>query len=282
MRPILFRIFDYGVPTYAVLMVLGYVLALAALFKVTPKKPPEDEKGGLNRPQVWDLFIVMVISSVLGSKVGHMLFEAPGHKDEQGNTIDSLWGLIKADPLHWARLGEPGYVWYGGMIGALLVAVFYFYRRPHLKALLYADAFAPAIMVGACVGRLGCFFAGCCYGVETDVPWAVAFPRLSGLRHPTQLYDAGVAAILGSVLLWRFARRRFDGENIALLLMTYPVLRATTESFRGDPERGAFGAFSTSQLLSIPLFAAGVYLYVRAAKRQKAGASPQSPEVSEA
>lgn len=277
MRPILFRIFDYGVPTYAVMMVLGYVLALAVLFKVTPKKKAsEEDEGGLNRPQVWDLFIVMVISSVLGSKIGHMLFEAPGHKDEHGNTIDSLWGLFKADPLHWARLGEPGYVWYGGMIGALLVAVIYFYRRPHLKAALYADAFAPAIMVGAFVGRLGCFFAGCCYGVETDVPWAVAFPRLSGLRHPTQLYDAGIAAILGAVLLWRFGRRRFDGENIALLLMTYPVLRATTEIFRGDPERGGIGMFSTSQLLSIPLFAAGVYLYRRFSKRESLVASSEA------
>jgi phosphatidylglycerol:prolipoprotein diacylglycerol transferase len=265
-KPILFRIFDYGVPSYAVLMVLGYLVALAVLFKITPKS--SESRAELNRPQVWDLFIVMVISSVIGSKLGHVLFEAPGHKDEAGRPIDSLWELLVADPLHWARLGEPGYVWYGGMIGALAVAIFYFYRRPHLKAWLYSDAFAPAIMAGAAIGRVGCFLAGCCYGVESDVAWAMHFPSVEGARHPTQLYDTLVAASLGIFLLWRFGRRRFDGENIALLLMTYPVLRGITEIFRGDPERGAFGPLSTSQVLSIPMLAIGVLLYVRLSKNK--------------
>jgi phosphatidylglycerol:prolipoprotein diacylglycerol transferase len=264
LKPILFRIFDYGVPSYAVLMALGYVAALLALFRVTPK---EGKEGGLNRAQVWDLYIVMVVSSMLGAKIGHMLFEAPGHEDEHGRKLSSLWELIQADPLHWAKLGEPGYVWYGGMIGALLTAVYYFRRRPHLSAWLYSDAFTPAIMIGACVGRIGCFLAGCCYGVETDVPWAVAFPKVDGLRHPTQLYDALIAGVLGAALYFRFFRRRFDGENIALLLITYPILRAVTEIFRGDPERGALGPFSTSQLLSIPLLAAGIAFYVRRSRK---------------
>jgi phosphatidylglycerol:prolipoprotein diacylglycerol transferase len=265
-KPILFRIFDWPLPSYAVMMVLGYLVALAVLFKLAPKSNPQTS---LDRPQVWDLFIVMVISSVIGSKVGHVLFEAPGHKGEAGNPINSVWELLLEDPLHWARLGEPGYVWYGGMIGALLVAIYYFRRRPHLNAWLYSDAFAPAIMAGAAIGRVGCFLAGCCYGVESDVAWAVHFPHVEGgARHPTQLYDTTIAAALGVFLLWRFGRRRFDGENIALLLMTYPVLRAITEIFRGDPERGAFGPLSTSQLLSIPLFVIGVVMFVRRAKNK--------------
>jgi phosphatidylglycerol:prolipoprotein diacylglycerol transferase len=104
--------------------------------------------------------------------------------------------------------------------------------------------------------------------VESDVPWAVSFPGVAGSRHPTQLYDVLVAAILGVLLLWRFNRRRFDGENIALLLMTYPLLRGITEIFRGDPERGVFGPVSTSQLLSIPLFVIGVVLYTRLSKNK--------------
>ncbi len=281
MKPILVRIFDYGVPSYAVMMVLGYLFALGVLFKLAPKKAPEEDRSSLNRPQVWDLFIVMVISSILGSKIGHVLFEAPGHKDEQGHAINSLWELLKADPLHWARLGEPGYVWYGGMIGALLIAVYYFRRRPHLNAWLYADAFAPAIMVGAAVGRVGCFMAGCCYGVETSLPWGVHFPGLSGARHPTQLYDATIAVVLGALLMWRFGRRRFDGENIAILLMSYPVLRGITEIFRGDPERGTFGPFSTSQVLSVPLFVIGLLLYLRLSKKKKSSGE-QSLVASEA
>lgn len=264
MKPILFRIFGEAVPSFAVLMTLGFIAALGVLWKLTPRADPTQPEPPLNRPQVWDLFIVMVVSSVIGSKFGHVIFEAPGHKAEDGTPIHSVWELLQSDPWHWMRLGEGGYVWYGGMIGALGIALFYFWRRPHLPAWLYADAFAPAIMVGACVGRIGCFLAGCCHGKPTDLPWGVVMSMHGASPiHPTQLYDSFIALALGALLMWRFHRRRFDGENIALLLMTYPVLRSITEIFRGDVERGTYGPLSTSQLLSVPLFIAGVFLWVR-------------------
>jgi phosphatidylglycerol:prolipoprotein diacylglycerol transferase len=99
------------------------------------------------------------------------------------------------------------------------------------------------------------------------MPWGVLFVGKKVPVHPTQLYDAACAATLGLVLLWRFGRRKFDGENIALLLLTYPVLRSITEAFRGDPERGSVGPFSTSQLLSVPLLMIGIILYVRLSRR---------------
>lgn len=274
MKPILFHLFGEPIPSYSAMMVLGYALALLLLFFVTPKGADEEVDGGLSRPQVWDLFIVMVVSSVIGSKLGHVLFEASGHRDASGAPIPNVWALLKTDPWHWARLGESGYVWYGGMIAALFVAVFYFRRRPHLRAWLYADAFAPAIMAGAAVGRLGCFLAGCCHGRPTDVPWGVVFAGKDVAVHPTQVYDATIAVALSALLSWRFFRRRFDGENIALLLLTYPPLRSLTEAFRGDLERGGLGPLSTSQILSIPLFGLGAFLYARLSKR------PISPEPS--
>jgi phosphatidylglycerol:prolipoprotein diacylglycerol transferase len=265
-RPILFEVFGFPVPSYSVLMILGYILALYLLFRLTPRDASGDD-GGLNRPQVWDLYIVMVVSSVIGSKFGHVLFEASGHVTEDHRPINGVIELLEYDPWHWARLGESGYVWYGGMIGALLTAVVYFRRRPKLKAALYADAFAPSIMAGAAVGRLGCFLAGCCHGRPTDAPWGIIFPDQAAPVHPTQLYDSFIATVLAVFLFRHFSRRRFDGENIAILLMAYAVLRSCTELFRGDGERGGIGPFSTSQLLSIPLFAAGVWLYARLSKR---------------
>lgn len=270
MHPVLFEI-PWGdnpirVYSYAVLMVLGYLGALAALFFVAPKRAGEGG-GGLERGQVWDLFIVMLIASIVGSKFGHVLFEASAHEG-----VNSVWELMEKDPLHALRLGEPGYVWYGGMIGALSTAVYYFKRRPGLDAWLYSDAFAPAIMIGASIGRLGCFMAGCCHGAPTDAAWGVWFPQLDGPVHPTQLYDSFAAGVIGLFLLWRFFHRRFKGENIALLLILYPVARASTEAFRGDAERGGLGPLSTSQWLSVPLLLIGLYFYW---SRRRAGASPE-------
>ena len=285
MFPVLFRIGDFPVSSYALLMALGYVAALGALFHVTPKNGDAPNTGGLDRPQVWDLFIVLVVSSLIGAKVGHVLFEAPGHVSSSGKPINTIWELLAEDPWHWIALGEGGYVWYGGMITSLLVAVFYFRRRPHLLAWRYADAFAPAIMLGAAVGRLGCFTAGCCHGLPTELPWGVRFPGQAGPVHPTQLYDATVAASLGFWLLWRYGRRRFEGENLALLLMTYPVLRSLTETLRGDEDRGVYGLVSTSQLLSIPVLLAGLYLYLNLRLRPngpaRAGPEPEAEPEAE-
>ncbi|MEM1026214.1 MAG: prolipoprotein diacylglyceryl transferase [Myxococcota bacterium] len=261
MAPVL-SVFGLPLPSYAVMMMVGYVAALLMVLGLSRRAP------GVDRAQVVDLFIVMLVSSVIGAKLGHVLFEAPGHVAADGHVIESLPELLREDPLHVLRLGEGGYVWYGGMIGALLMAVFYFRRRPQLNALLYSDLFAPAVMVGAAFGRMGCLMAGCCYGVPTELPWGMAFPATEGqLVHPTQLYDATFAALLGAGLAWAFARRHFDGQIIAVLLLLYPLARFSTEVFRGDPERGTVGPGSTSQALSVLVFLAGLWLYGWARRR---------------
>lgn len=216
----------------------------------------------------------MTVSSILGSKVGHTLFEAPGHLTEDGTKIESLWQLLRYDPWHWLRLGESGHVWYGGMLGALLVAVFYFRRRPHLSAPMISDAFAAAITAGAVPGRLGCFLAGCCHGRPSTSVFAVQFPKLPGPVYPTQLFDASVALVLTIFSLWLFRRRRFDGQVISLLLMGYSTFRFASEIFRGDEDRGRILVLSTSQFLSIPLFLAGLLLYLYLSRRKLAAPAP--------
>ena len=276
MFPILFEVGDWRVPSYAVMMVLGYIVALLTVLMVIP--PGRNSEGeSFNRGQALDLFIVMLVASLFGAKIGHTVFEAPGHVGVNGQRIDTVFELLRDDPLHWLRLDDPGYVWYGGMIGALLVAVAYFRRRPHLNPWLYADAFTPAIMIGAMIGRLGCFMGGCCYGVPTELPWGMTFPGTHQAVHPTQLYDAAIAAVLGLGFLARFPRRRFDGELITLLLIAYPALRAMTESVRGDPERGFFGPLSTSQWISIPLLLLGVALYWHRSRTAGQATRPSAP-----
>src|SRR5262245_31965998 len=136
MLPVLFDFFGYPVPSYAVMMVLGFVLALGVLWKLVPASsaPFEIDSGPLHRAQVWDLYIVMVVSSSIGSKIAHVLFEASSHFDPEGRPISGVIELLKVDPWHWAKLGESGYVWYGGLLGALSTAVVYFRRRPKLSA----------------------------------------------------------------------------------------------------------------------------------------------------
>ncbi|MFO0723160.1 MAG: prolipoprotein diacylglyceryl transferase [Myxococcota bacterium] len=272
MRPVLLEAFGVELPSFAVMMTLGFVVALYVVFRQVGRDGVPEASGGLSRPQVWDLYLVMVMASLLGAKFGHVLFEAPGHKTPEGGVTTGIIDLLKHDPWHWARITESGWVWYGGLVGALLTAVFYFWRRPALRAWLYADAFAPAIAAGAVVGRMGCFLAGCCHGRPSDVPWAMKFTTTDVPVHPTQIYDGLSAALLFTLLWLRFPRRRFDGEAISLLMVGYAILRFVTEAFRGDADRGAFGSISTSQAISIPMLAAGLILFFVLRRRKRPAA----------
>jgi phosphatidylglycerol:prolipoprotein diacylglycerol transferase len=123
--------------------------------------------------------------------------------------------------------------------------------------------FAPGIALGHVTGRLGCFAAGCCYGRQTDVSWAVVFTNplaaanvgtpLGVPLHPTQLYEAGAELLILVLLLVTERKGRlFAGRTFWLYMFLYAVSRFIIEIYRGDP-RGMVLGFSTSQFISLVL-----------------------------
>jgi phosphatidylglycerol:prolipoprotein diacylglycerol transferase len=153
-------------------------------------------------------------------------------------------------------------VFYGGLILAVLVA-FWFIRRHKLPFWTTCDVFAPGIALGHVIGRVGCLMAGCCFGRQTDVPWAITFTNpLAELNvgtplgvplHPTQLYEAGAELlILVALIVMERRSRGFPGRTFWMYILLYGVSRFVIEFYRGDP-RGAVGALSTSQLISVIL-----------------------------
>ncbi len=170
----------------------------------------------------------------------------------------------------WEQLLQNGgLVFYGGLIGGIL-GVILGCKLCGLRFLPVLDLCAPAIALAHGFGRLGCLFAGCCYGVPCD--WFFCFPlseQIAGGQKlfPVQLVEAVCDAIL-FFALWRYARKaRPVGKSAGIYLMAYAVCRFVLEFFRYDEIRGHFLALSTSQWVSIPLFLAGVILYFGIAKR---------------
>jgi phosphatidylglycerol:prolipoprotein diacylglycerol transferase len=126
------------------------------------------------------------------------------------------------------------------------------------------DVFAPGIALGHVTGRLGCLAAGCCYGKPTDLPWGITFTNplaatnvgtpLGIPLHPTQLYEAGAALVIVTLLLATERRgRRFAGRTFWTYMFLYSVSRYIIEMYRGDPRGTVFGIFSTSQFISVVL-----------------------------
>ena len=151
-------------------------------------------------------------------------------------------------------------VFYGGLIAAVAVALWYLWRHK-MPMWTVTDVFAPGIALGHVIGRMGCLFAGCCFGRETTVPWAITFHSefaaqnvgtpLGVPLHPTQLYEAGAELlILGLLLALERKGRPYPGRTFWTYMLLYGISRFVIEFYRGDI-RGTIGMFSTSQFVSM-------------------------------
>jgi phosphatidylglycerol:prolipoprotein diacylglycerol transferase len=260
MYPELVHIGSFAIPTYGFLMACGFLSALfllrrrAALF-------------GLSPDDAADLGIWVLLAGLVGAKLLLVVVEWSRFQHMDGRTL--------------LELLRSGGVFYGGLIGAILAAVL-FLRLRHLDFWAVADAAAPSIAIGQAIGRLGCFSAGCCWGKECHLPWAVTFTSAVAEQnvgvplgiplHPTQLYEAAGTLILCLLLVF-FERRRFTGETFARYLVGYALLRGTIEFFRGDPRGEVLGVMSTSQFIAICGLVLGAVIYA-VRRRSSAPASP--------
>lgn len=207
-----------------------------------------------------------------------------------------LWilfgGLFGAKLLYWITqieniLQSPeilldisnGYVVYGGIIGGVFAGLVYC-KVKRLSFPLYADLIIPSVALAQGFGRIGCFLAGCCYGMETTSELGVVFPVGSiaptGVHLlPTQLFSSILDFMLFVVLVFYAKRKKAEGQVTALYLVLYSVGRFALEFFRGDIERGSIGVLSTSQFISIFIFAAGCLAFAVMQHKAKANPLPQ-------
>lgn len=163
-----------------------------------------------------------------------------------------------------------GSVFYGGLLGGLFVGMLC-YKKMKLTP-LYADIAACSIPLFHFFGRLGCFFTGCCYGIECDIGIVYHYhpdELVNGItRFPIQLVEALFNLVLFFVLLMLLKKGRRHGRLLSIYLLSYSVFRFFAEYLRGDSIRGFVGPFSTSQLISL-LIVAGVIIYYIIKRRKK-------------
>jgi len=168
-------------------------------------------------------------------------------------------------------------VFYGGLIGGL-IAIFLFCRKYKMKVTPVMDLFAPGMALAHSIGRIGCLLAGCCHGLEVRAghPLAVVYPP-GAIGAPVgipllavQPIEAAMLLILSSVLVILYLKTEKPGICVSVYLLVYPVGRFVLEFFRGDIIRGAQGMFSTSQYISMGMFALGVFCLVRTFRARRA------------
>jgi len=144
-----------------------------------------------------------------------------------------------SSPLNIIKFWEGGLILYGGLLGGL-TGGFLFCRSRQVSFLKLGDAVALGLAIGFAVSRLGCLFAGCCYGKPTSVPWGIVFTHPMALAplnvalHPTQIYDFFLELGIYWILLSMRARKTFNGEILLLYFILAPASRLLLEQFRAD------------------------------------------------
>jgi phosphatidylglycerol:prolipoprotein diacylglycerol transferase len=256
MRPILFVIpgWDLKVHSYGIMI---FVACAAALMMAVGRARRER----VDPDAVYELAASLFLGGVIGARVFYFI----QHPEAFHHPSDLF------------RTWEGGNVFYGCILGGLTGSVLYWFRRP-FPFLRMCDVVAPAVAIGAALGRIGCFLNGCCHGAVCDLPWAVCFPAGShawvrqlnaGLImpdvptslpvHPTQLYSAAAGFFVLGLLLAYAHRPRRAGELMAFLMIIYPLTRWPIESLRSD-EPAVFAGMTWSQNLSVALLVGGLVL----------------------
>lgn len=238
---------------YGVMIALGF---LAGLWTASHRARRE----GISPEAVFDVGVWLIIGGILGGRVLYVITYWKQHF--AGN-------LLEVFMIH-----HGGLVFYGGLIGAVLLGII-FLRRKQLPLWQMTDILVPGVALGSFFGRAGCFLNGCCYGRDCALPWAVCYPyghdTYGHSVHPSQLYDSLLNLVLYGVLVWIYRRKRFDGQVFACYLIGYAILRSIVELFRGDyPENQTLlgGWLTPAHLVSAGILAVGVSLFLLLPRRR--------------
>lgn len=222
---------------YGVMIAVGILCAFLTLFYLTKKK-------GVDVRFTDFIFYNGIASIVVGFGFATL--------------FQSTYNYIK-NPSAGFELGS-GMTFIGGLIGgvACFLAIYFIFRKKYTTRLYEVISLLPcSILIAHAFGRIGCFFAGCCYGKETDSFLGVQFPDLPHPVHPTQLYEAAFLFVLFAVSVYLILKKDFK-HNLSLYLIAYGVFRFLIEYVRGDDRGELVGFVSPSQFWSILMVVAGV------------------------
>lgn len=238
---------------YGIMYLIGFAAAwwLGKRRAARPGSP-------LTPEQVADMIFYGALGVVVGGRAGYVLF----YNFEQ----------FLQDPLWLFAVWEGGMSFHGGLIGVIVTMLLYA-RKLGVRFFALADFVAPLVPIGLGAGRLGNFIGGELWGRVTDLPWGMVFPHAGDLpRHPSQLYQLALEGVALFVILWLYsAKPRPTMAVSGLFLICYGIFRFMVEFVRQPDAHLNFVALdwvTMGQLLSLPMVAAGVLLFLLAHRRQ--------------
>jgi phosphatidylglycerol:prolipoprotein diacylglycerol transferase len=209
----------------------------------------------LSKEQVSSLMSYAILGTLIGGRLGYVLFYGAEYFGEHPLEILAVW--------------KGGMSSHGGFIGVML-ALFLFARNEKIDLWKLGDIVVIPVALGLALGRLGNFINQELYGPATTLPWGIAIPGVEGLRHPTPLYAmlkdlfiAGICFLHLRVISYKLEAKSF-GTTAALFLILYGILRFLIEYLRMETAPGlTMGPlhFTRGQILTIPIILLGLWIF---------------------
>jgi phosphatidylglycerol---prolipoprotein diacylglyceryl transferase len=248
-----FQILGRTIATYGLMIVIGFFfgVALAVIRR---------QKYNLHKDDVIFSSCFAGIGLLIGAKLLYILTILPN--------LIRYRNRLFSDPSQLLPVLSGGFVYYGGLIGAVIGFVIYC-RIYHINLLNLLDLIAPSIPLIHGFGRLGCLSAGCCYGKAYNGPFHLEFqispfaPNNIAL-FPTQPMESTLNFIACAFLLLYARGKHRTGKVIGIYLIYYAITRFTLEFYRGDIARGLILGISTSQWISLALLPFAIWIYMGA------------------
>ena len=205
--------FGKQLPLYGVLFYAGMLLAaLVAVFIARKRKLP-----------LFDIVasaVYIMIGALIGSKLLFILVS---------------WQDIIKYELSALAVIKGGFVFYGGLLGGVLGLLLY--AREYKEDFFdYADIYAAVLPLGHAIGRVGCFFAGCCYGVEHHGVFSIVYTETAGITPlgvpllPIQLIESFCLLIVFALMMLVYKKYHGKkGVSVLVYAFLYGSLRFVLE-----------------------------------------------------
>jgi len=251
MRPTLFTIGPLSIPSYGLMLVISFLVAIWLVNRAAKK---------FNIPPfiIENLAFYVMLGVILAGRILYVVFH---------------WSQYENDLLGIIRVWEGGMMFFGGFIGGFIAAVLYL-KKQKMPILLIADLIAPAIALGEFFTRIGCFLNGCCFGTPSALPWAIQFPAqcVAGSSpvgdqslHPTQIYSSLFGLLLFFFLKNRLYKPHQQGEIFAWYLIYSGIFRFGVDFIRYYENSANF---LINQIITIGLIIVGVFIIIKKSRKK--------------
>ena len=250
---------------YGIMIVLGITACVFISFKLTKQR-------NINR---YDFFIIMIFTSLFIATGASLLYALTNIRF----VIILMNNISSAKPKEIAIALKNifgGFVFYGGFIGGYIgiITCTKISKNQKTKTKDILDIYAVLTPLFHTFGRIGCFFAGCCYGIESPIGFTAhnnhLIPYVNDVqRLPIQLIESACNVIIFIILLKLFYKPNLRHKLIYIYMLIYPAIRLITETFRDDTYRGFLFGLSTSQWISILLISFAVITLLKKKYHEK-------------